>query len=87
MVIPGKIGLSVKFGTELVGKVGTVSICQSVDNHTSKMSKTNKYLEEDKLHKHVLGEPAVRVRAQPTNLRLSNNFRAFVGFENVGYNC
>ena len=34
----------------------------------------------------MLGEPAVRVRVQLTNLRLSNNFRAFVGFKNVGYN-
>ena len=49
------------------------------------MSKVNKYLEEeDKIHEQMLGEPAGRVRAQPTNLRLSNNFRAFVGFKNVG---
>ena len=45
----------------------------------------NKYLEEeDKIHDYVLGEPAVHVRVQLTNLRLSNNFRAFVGFKNVG---
>ena len=35
---------------------------------------------------YVLGESAVRVRVQLMNLRLINNFHAFVGFKYVGWN-
>ena len=75
-VFSTKIGLPVEFGTELVGKIwynkylskwGQLYV-QNVQKQLVSRRRTQKFTE------HVLGEPAVRVRVQLTNLRLNNNF-------------
>ena len=85
LVFLTKIGLPVEFGTELVGKIwynkyllkwGQLYVKNVKKQYVSRR-RTQNFTE------HVLGEPAVRVRVQLTNLRLNNNFRAFVGFEYV----
>ena len=87
-VFSTKIGLPVEFGTELVGKFRYNKYLLKWGQFYVQNVQNNKYLEEEHRNsqEHVLGEPAVRVRVQLTNLRLSNNFCVFVGFKNVGYN-
>ena len=84
-VFSTKIGLPVEFRTELVRKIrydkyllkwGQLYV-QNVEKQSVSRRRTQKFTE------HVLGEPAVRVRVQLTNLRLINNFCAFVGFKYV----